>query len=305
MLPAAVIDIGTNSVKLLVAALDGERMRVLADELRITRLGEDLRATGALSVAAMRRTVDAVAELLRLARESGAAEVAIVGTMGLRIATNAGEFTGMLRKATGHTVQVLSGQEEARLSYIGATQTLACAGQRLLVFDTGGGSTEFTAGDTGNISYSLSLPLGAAFFTEMFLHRDPPAPEELENLNTHLSRELKLHLPADAADRLVGVGGTVTSIAAMLLNLTPYDGGRVHGMELSLTEVERQLERLAALTLRQRREITGLNPGWAPVIVAGVAVVAAVLRRTGDSCLTVSDHGLRHGVWWSRFGTSL
>ncbi|MCD4829703.1 MAG: Ppx/GppA family phosphatase [Candidatus Cloacimonetes bacterium] len=303
MTPFAIIDIGANSIKLLVAAPVAGAMQTLRDELRITRLGEGLHDGGRLSDAPMRRTVAAVSDLLALARYFEAKEVVATGTMALRTASNAAEFTAMLHEATGLEVEALSGEKEAQLSFAGAVRGLAIPGERLLVFDTGGGSTEIVTGGRSGLRSAVSLPLGAAFLTEAFLHFDPPSSDELKRLRCHLRDELAAHLRVGIADRVIGVGGTVTTLAAMQLDLEPYDGDRVHGMSLTRGEIEARLQSLSAMTTLARRQLRGLHPQRAAIIVAGVAVAEAVLELTDLDCLTVSDHGLRHGLWWERFGS--
>ncbi len=298
----AVIDIGTNSVKLLAAETGAAHLHPVLDELRVTRLGEGLYAAGRLQPEPMRRTLLAVQELVTLARAEGAEDIVAVGTMGLRTAANAGEFLEAVCNTCGLAVQVIPGKEEARLAYLGATAGLAEPNERILLFDTGGGSTELVRGTGGHLHEARSLDLGCAVLSERFLPQNPVPPAMLSNLLQFLDEQLAAVFPDYAPQKVIGVGGVCTSLAAMRLGLAAYDAARIHGQALPPVEAERLLRQLAGTSVEQRRHMPGLHPARAEVIVGGVAVVVAVLRRWPVDRLTVSDHGLRHGVWWERYG---
>jgi exopolyphosphatase/guanosine-5'-triphosphate,3'-diphosphate pyrophosphatase len=301
----AVIDIGTNSVKFLVGERTPDRrLRALADRGEVTRLGEGLDASGRLSGAAIERTVAAVARMIDEARHDGAVEIAAVGTAGLRIAENRDAFVDALRERTGITVEVISGEEEARLAYVAATSTLPLGEGRLAVFDSGGGSSQFTFGRAGDPEERFSVDVGAAKYTERF-GLDGSVPAEVVSdaraaIATDLSR-LDGRRPTESA---VGMGGTSTNLAAIRLGLAEYDPDAVHGTRLDAAELDRQIELFRNSDTEARRSIVGLQPNRAEVILAGACIVRTILEKLGHESFLVSDRGLRHGLFMERFVTA-
>ena len=298
----AVIDLGTNSVKLHVAERDagGHWTRVL-DRSEVTRLGEGLAETGRISPAAEQRTLVAIQGMVADARRLGAAQVVAVGTMGMRSAANSDAFIAAVRAACGLTIEVIGGDEEARLAYLAVQESLGIPGGLVVVFDTGGGSTQVTLGRDGRILERFSLNLGAARLTERFGLAGPVTPETLDAARAAIGRELGRLDSVARPDALVGMGGAVTNLTAVSLALSPYDPDRVQGASLTRAEVKGQIARYATLHAEGRRAIPGLQPGRAEVILAGALVVLTLMDKLGQNRLSVSDRGLRHGVLIERF----
>jgi exopolyphosphatase/guanosine-5'-triphosphate,3'-diphosphate pyrophosphatase len=301
----AVIDVGTNSVKLHVGERHaGDVWRTIADRAEVTRLGEGLRETETLQPEPMRRTAEAVVGMVGEARRAGAAEIAAVATAGMRIAGNAEELVEAVRERCGVGIEVISGEQEARLAYVAATSELEVGKGTLAVFDTGGGSTEFTFGRRGRVEERFSIDIGAAPLTEQFGLAGPTSDERLASAFEAIAAELSALDGRPAPARLVGMGGALTNLAAVRLGLATYEPDIVHGTDLDRAEVERQIALYRERTADQRREIVGLQPRRAEVILAGACIVRTVLDKLGCDELTVSDRGLRHGLLLERFGTA-
>ena len=299
----AVIDVGTNSVKFHVGEkLDDGSWRTVVDRSEITRLGEGLDRTGKLEPEPMQRTVEAVAGMVDEARREGVEEIAAVGTAGMRIAANSAELVEAVEERTGVTIEVISGEEEARLAYRAAVAGLGIAGGSLAVFDTGGGSSQFTFGDGERVDDQFSVNVGAVRFTERFGLDGPVSGDVLAQALQAISDDLSQLDGRPAPDALVGLGGAVTNLAAVKHGLAAYDPEVVQGTELDLAEIDRQIELYRTRTADERREIPGLQPKRAEVILAGACVARTVTEKLHRSALTVSDRGLRHGVLADRFG---
>jgi exopolyphosphatase/guanosine-5'-triphosphate,3'-diphosphate pyrophosphatase len=295
----AVIDIGTNSLKMHVAEVRGGRTEVLEDLTQVTRLGEGLHETGELSSEAMARTVEAVDSFRAKAAELGVESITAVGTMALRSASNAGAFIDAVRERCGLEVEVLPGEEEARLSYLAVLSGLGAGEGRVVVFDTGGGSTEFIFGDGEEILNRFSLDVGSRQPTEEFCASDPVTESELAAMVASL--EARFDSLEPGVDTLVGMGGTVTSLGAVHHKMKDYDPDVIQGSVLTLEEVERQMEMFRARTIDERLETVGLMPKRADIILAGAAIVMTVMRKLGATELIISDRGLRHGMFYDRF----
>jgi len=295
----AVIDIGTNSVKMYVATVEDGRSDVLGDFTEVTRLGEELHDTGRLGEESIKRTADTVVAFRAKAVEMGAGKIVAVGTMALRSAENSETFTDAVRERCGLEIEVVSGEEEARLSYLAVLSGLGTGEGRVIVFDTGGGSTEFIFGDGEEIKERFSLDTGSRQPTEEFCTSDPVTEAELVDMVAFLDKEFdRLELGVDS---LVGMGGTVTSLGAVHHKMKVYDPDVIQGSVLTLAEVERQVEMYRSKTIAERRETVGLMPKRADVILAGAAIVMTIMRKLGAAELTVSDRGLRHGLFYDRF----
>ena len=300
----AVIDVGTNSVKLHVGERRvGGRWQAVVDRAEVTRLGEGLDETGALQPEPLRRTADAIVGMVEESRREGAAEIAAVATAGMRQAENSAELVEAVRERCGVGIEVISGEEEARLAYLAATSELDVGKESLVVFDTGGGSTEFTFGRAERVEERFSVDVGAARYTERFgldgVVSDDALAEALAAIAADLSRLDGQQRPA----ALVGLGGALTNLAAVRHGLATYDPEVVHGTVLDRAEIERQIDLYRSRTAEQRREIVGLQPARAEVILAGACIVRTVLDKLQRDELTVSDRGLRHGLLVERFGS--
>ena len=296
----AAIDVGTNTVLLLVAERRGDALVPVLERSEITRLGRGVDRTGLLDPGSVRDTVAVLAEYARIARELGAAAVECVATSAARDAQNGAEFFTAARERAGLTPEVISGAEEARLVYLSAFRDFGGAG--LAVLDVGGGSTEFIVGEGPALRGRLSLQVGAVRLTERHVHGDPiPAPELLALREAaRIALEPLGSLEPAPGARLVGVAGTVTTLSAVVQRLPRHDPQRVHGASLSLGEIERAIESLARLTVRERAAVPGMEPKRADVIVGGAVVVAEAMRRTRLDPLTVSDRGVRWGLLYDR-----
>ena len=298
----AAIDVGTNSVKLNVGErLDDGEWRTVVDRSEMTRLGEGIHETGRLGEEAVRRTVDAIAELAEEARRAGAEEIAVVGTAGLRQAANSDEFLDAVRERAGVLVEVIAGDEEARLSFLAAADALHLGTGRLGVFETGGGSSQFTFGEDGRVQERFSLDLGAVPVTERFGLDRAVDEQTVAAAREAIASQLGPLEGRPPLDVLVGIGGAITNLAGVQLGLDRYEPGRVRGLELGAAEVDRQIELYRTRDAEERRGIRGLQPKRAEVILAGACIVRTVLAKLGRDSLTVSDQGLRHGVLLERF----
>jgi exopolyphosphatase / guanosine-5'-triphosphate,3'-diphosphate pyrophosphatase len=301
----AVIDVGTNSVKLHVGERRaGNVWHGVVDRAEVTRLGEGLHEGGALQPEAIRRTADAVVGMVEEARRAGAAEIAAVATAGMRIADNSGELVEAVGERCGVDIEVISGDEEARLAYVAATSELDVGKGSLVVFDTGGGSSEFTFGRPGSVEERFSVDVGAARFTERFGLDRAVSAEQLVQAFQAIAGELTRLDGRPRPAALVGMGGALTNLAAVRHRLARYDPEMVHGTVLGRAEIDRQIDLYRARSADERREIVGLQPARAEVILAGACIVRAVLDKLHCDELTVSDRGLRHGLLVERFGAA-
>ncbi len=298
----AVIDIGTNSVKFHIAEKYAEgAWSVVLDETNISRLGEGMQATGTISPEAMRRNIKSVSEMVQNARRHEVSEIAAVGTMCLRTAYNAQEFVAQVKEACDVTVEIISGEEEARLAYLAVKSGVGLQEGQVLIFDTGGGSTEFIFGKGEQIERRFSLNVGAVRYTEQFLCSDPVTQEEKEQAAAEIEKGLAYLTFTGEIHALIGIGGGVTNLSAVKHQLHAYDPDIVHGSALGLADIERQIHLYQSKTIAERKEIVGLQPKRADVILAGALIVRAIMKKAGVDSFTVSDRGLRHGLLVDRF----
>jgi exopolyphosphatase/guanosine-5'-triphosphate,3'-diphosphate pyrophosphatase len=311
MIRAAAIDLGTNTVRLLVGEPDGAGgYRPILATQEITRLGQGLFPDRLLQPEPIRRTLAVLEWFRRLATSQGAIRTAVIGTSALREARNRQVFLRRARMETGLVVRVISGEEEACLTLRGVRAALPAAGQprggRLLLMDIGGGSTEFLLADGGKVLATVSTGLGVVKLTEAYVRHDPPLPSEVKAIRdvvaVRLARLRHEGFPglgpaaAGPAMAFAGTAGTLTSLAAIDLSLMSYDAGRVNGHRLSRDRVEALLREVASLPLARRRTIPGLEPGRADVIVAGAVTCLTAMETLGFPAVVVSDGGLREGV---------
>jgi exopolyphosphatase / guanosine-5'-triphosphate,3'-diphosphate pyrophosphatase len=297
------IDVGTNSVKLHIGgrALDGE-WRTIADRAEITRLGEGLDESGRLMPGPVARTVDAIAAMVDEAEQNGVEAIAAVGTAGLRIAPNRDELIAAVRERTGVEVEVISGEEESRLAYLAVASSLDLGDGSLALFDTGGGSSQFTFGRGTHVEERFSLDVGAVRFTERYGLDHAVSEDTVASARAAIEAELERIGGRAAPDVLVGIGGAVTNLAAVKHRLADYDPDVVRGTILDRAEVDRQIELYRTRPAAERREIVGLQPKRADVILAGACIVRTVTELLAKDSLRVSDRGLRHGLLVDRFG---
>ncbi len=299
---AAVVDVGTNTLRLLIADSDGAGgYRPVFAAQEITRLGQGLLPTRLLRPDAMQRSLVVLRRFQRFAADHGATVVTALGTSALREARNREVFLDGARREAGLDIRVISGEEEARLTLLGVRAALPEPPDHMLLMDIGGGSTEFLLARGATILEAESTGLGVVKLTEAYCRSDPPAPPELAAIRDAVSRRLaRLERVGPAAldpgTRFVGTAGTVTTLSAIDLRLDPYDPARVNGHRLPLRRVASLTRELAGLPLSARRQVPGLEPGRADVIVAGALICQIVMETWNFADLTVSDGGLREGI---------
>jgi exopolyphosphatase/guanosine-5'-triphosphate,3'-diphosphate pyrophosphatase len=299
----AVLDVGTNSVKFHVGERDADgSWRTVVDRAEVTRLGEGLGDHGAIAAEPLERTVAAIAVMVEEARRHQVQATAAVGTAGLRIARNRDDVIAAIRARTGLTVEVISGEEESRLAYLAVQAGLGAPEGRLVVFDTGGGSSQFTFGRGPHVEERFSVNVGSVRYTERFGLAGPVAPEVLADALAAISADLSRLDVRPPPDALVAMGGAVTNITAVKLGLATYDPDLVQGAVLDRAELDRQIELYRSRDAEARRAIVGLQPNRAEVILAGACIVRTVMEKLGRQTLTVSDRGLRYGLLIDRFG---
>jgi exopolyphosphatase/guanosine-5'-triphosphate,3'-diphosphate pyrophosphatase len=292
----AAIDIGSNSTRLLIADVEDGQVTPVERRSTVTQLGRGVDLSGRLAAEAIEATCGAVGPYLAKLREMGAEAVDAIATSAVRDADNGSAFIAELRERFALSARVLDGEEEARLSYLGATSE-AVPEVPTLVIDIGGGSTEMIVGVGREIEFHTSLQAGVVRHTERHLVSDPPTAVELEELAADLRSLIEAAtLEAPRAEAGIAVAGTPTSLAAIELELDPYDPRRVHGHVLELRSIQRMLSRLASVPLGQRTEITGLHPDRAPTIVAGVVMLVEAMRAFDLERITVSEHDILYGA---------
>jgi exopolyphosphatase/guanosine-5'-triphosphate,3'-diphosphate pyrophosphatase len=293
----AVIDVGTNSVKFHL----GERradgaVATIADRAEVSRLGEGQSAAGVLADDAMARTVDAIAAIVDEARRAGARDLLAVGTAGLRRAPNRAAFVDAVQDRCGITVEVISGEEEGRLAYLAATSALPPRQGPRVVFDSGGGSTQFTFGHGERVDERFSIDVGAVRVAERFGLAGAVSIDTLDAALAAVAADLDRLASRPKPDGIVAIGGTATNLAAVKHGLERYDPSVVHGTVLDLAEIDRQIHLYRTSDAERRRQIIGLQPARADVILGGACIVRTILTKLDHDRLTVSDHGLRHGL---------
>jgi exopolyphosphatase / guanosine-5'-triphosphate,3'-diphosphate pyrophosphatase len=331
----AAIDCGTNSIRLLIADLESnsddlERSRGssgavrtsrppltdLSREMRIVRLGEGVDRTGRLSVAALDRTMTALREYTGLIAETKPEAIRMVATSATRDAENSQEFTDRVVEVLGVPPEVISGDEEARLSFAGATRELAgtplaaegpaVAARRTappyLVTDIGGGSTEFILGGAEGVDSERSVNIGCVRMTERHLHGDPPLEQEVADTVADIDAALALAaatVAVDKASTLVGLAGSVTTVAGIALGLDHYDSDRIHHARVSAARVHEIAAELLAMTRAERAAIPVMHPGRVDVIGAGALILDRIMTRFGFAEVLVSEHDILDGIAWS------
>ena len=298
-MPVASIDIGTNTVLLLVAEKQSGALQPMLERATVTRLGEGVDRQRRLLDAAAERTLACLQSYAEDLRRLGVTRLGVVGTSALRDVHGATSFLSRASDILGVAVRVIDGQEEARLTFVGALSELPVSG-KVTVFDIGGGSTEIVTGsrtgDTRSISRAVSLDIGSVRLFERHVHSDPVAAEEMRRVERDIALALAAMPELEAASALVGAAGTLTQLAALERELTRYDGPSVHGSTLSYAAVARQHARLASLDVAARRALPGMEPARADVIVVGSAIALAVLDWSHAAELVVSDRGVRWGL---------
>ncbi len=294
----AVVDIGTNSTRMLIADVENSQVSEVERRTTVTNLGRGVDLTGSLCSDAIDGVCTVIADYRATWQEMGAERVFAIATSAVRDSVNGDAFIAELRERFGLDAQLLSGEEEAHLTYLGATAARPAEGSPTLVLDIGGGSTELIVGNGTEVGFHTSLQAGTIRHSERHLNSDPPDPHELEDLADdvrHLIEQAVASAEGEGPVRAIAVAGTPTSLAAIDQELEPYDSERVHGYRLALRPIQRMLSRLSSLPLAERLRIPGLHPGRAPTIVAGTVILVQVMRAFGIDEIEVSERDILHG----------
>ena len=295
----AAIDLGTNTVRLIVAEGRPGGYATLYSNQAITRLGQGLHETGSLSPEAIERTAGAIAAMLKEAGRHAPFAVHAAATSAAREAGNTAALDRALRERAGCGLTVIAWEHEARLALKGARMALGGTSGRLLLFDIGGGSTEYILGANGGVLAAQGTDLGVVRLAETYLTRHPVITAEVERMAAEIRRtvdEALDALPLDGSETLAGTAGTVTALAAIDLGLDQFDPEKVNGHRLTLEAVVRMGARLGGMTLEERGRIPALSGGREDLIIPGAALVEETMRRAGKEWMLVSDYGLREGL---------
>jgi exopolyphosphatase / guanosine-5'-triphosphate,3'-diphosphate pyrophosphatase len=295
----AVVDIGTNSTRLLVADVADGKVSEVERRSIVTRLGRGVDTSGQLAGEAIEEVCRTVALYVEAYEWLKVERVNAIATSAVRDAENSGAFIAELRERFGLDARILGGEEEAGLVYLGATTDRPPSSDPTLVVDIGGGSTELVVGSGNEVGFYASLQAGTVRHTERYLRSDPPDPGELDALASDVRSLIDAELTGSAiatASEGIAVAGTPTSLAAIDQELDPYDPERVHGYRLPLDSIQRMCSLLSSKTLEERLEVTGLHPGRAPTIPAGVVILIQVMRAFGLKEVEVSEHDILHGA---------
>jgi len=302
----AAVDCGTNSLRLLVADVDAGRGQLtdVARRMEIVRLGQGVDRTGRLAPEALDRTAGVLRDYADVIAGSAARAVRMVATSATRDASNTAEFTRRVKEILGVAPEVLTGSQEAMLSFTGATAELASThGGPFLVVDIGGGSTEFVLGEAGQPAvHAISVNIGCVRMTERHLHGDPPAGHEVAAATADIDAALDAvtrAVPVRQARTLVGLAGSVTTVAAIAMGLPAYDAGRIHHARVSAADVHDVTRSLLAQTRADRAAIPVMHPGRVDVIGGGALVLDRIMRRLGFGQVLVSEHDILDGIAWS------
>jgi exopolyphosphatase/guanosine-5'-triphosphate,3'-diphosphate pyrophosphatase len=293
-----VIDVGSNSTRLLVADVADGEIAIVERHSRVTRLGRGVDLSGQLADEAIEATCEAIADYVEINREREVERVTAIATSAVRDAANGEAFVAELRERFALSARVLDGEEEASLTYRGATAAQP-PDEPTLVIDIGGGSTETIVGRGKEISFHASLQAGVVRHTERHVSADPPTTAELEALAADVRSLIEAALaayPGPSAEAGIAVAGTPTSLAAVELGLEPYDPSRVHGHVLSMETIPRLLSRFASAPLAERSQIPGLHPDRAPTIIAGCVILIEAMRAFGLEQIEASEHDILYGT---------
>lgn len=301
MTRVAAVDCGTNSIRLLIADITDGKVDDIVREMRIVRLGQGVDRTGRFDDDALTRTFAALDDYAATIRDNGAERVRMVATSATRDAANRDAFVAGVRSRLGVGPDVVTGDEEAQLSFAGATSELAGADwpAPYLVCDIGGGSTEFVVGDKVGVAAALSVDIGCVRMTERHLHDDPPTAEQIAAATADVDAAIRRALDAVEGARartLVGLAGSVTTVVALALDLEEYDAARIHHSRISAAEVHDVTSRLLAMSRAERAALSVMHPGRVDVIGAGALVLDRILTVTGFDSVVASEHDILDGI---------
>jgi len=296
----ASIDIGTNTVLMLIVEIENELKEIL-DVSRITGLGKGLRDKGFLSDDAMERTFNALKTYKRLIDHYHVNEILCVGTNALREAKNSPYFIHIVEKLLNIQVRVISEREEAFYTYLSAKHDGFIQDEGAFIVDIGGGSTEGIQAERDRFIDYVSLPVGSVKLTEMFIKSDPPTDEELTCLSEYVRRLLNIPF-AHREHMLIGTGGTITNVASIYLGLESFDKGKVHGLKIPLNEIKRQIDKMKGMDLLQKKMVVGMEKGREDVILQGITLLKEIMVYLNVNEINVNVHGVRYGVIYERYG---
>lgn len=294
-----IIEIGTNTTKALRADYVKGKWIVVSDTLFFTRLGQDLAVTGKLNNKAMERNLDTIANVLQMYTGNKEIDFHIIATESLRIAANSDEFLAQINNITSTKVEILSGEKEGELAYRAATYPNLNNEESVIVLDIGGGSTEFTLGCGAEIQYIISLPIGAVKLTELCIKNDPVTNDELSSIDTLIDAQMNGIKIKQPIKKMIGVGGTITTLAMLAYNKSVSDIPLIKGKQFSLEAIQKQIRLLANLTVKERKKLNNMPTGRADIILAGSLILEKAMNKFGLSDITVSTIGVRHGYLYS------
>jgi exopolyphosphatase/guanosine-5'-triphosphate,3'-diphosphate pyrophosphatase len=296
----ASIDIGTNTILLLIAEVEKGILKPILEKETIVRLGEGVQKNGVLLEGAMGRGIQTLTQYLKECEGIGVQRIFAAGTSALREAKNAGDFLGKVEQELNLTIEIISGEEEAQLSFLAVSRDLGNAEKPLLVVDVGGGSTEFVLGKGNQISHWVSLPVGSVRFTEQFLRSDPVEELERERLEKEVTGRLSGIPQPQKPFTMVAVGGTATTLASVEQGLEQFDYEKVHSFVLKRENLKKQLDLYGSRTLKERKNIFGLPPARADVILAGGTILYLTMEKLDCPSVLISCHGVRYGLLYKK-----
>jgi exopolyphosphatase/guanosine-5'-triphosphate,3'-diphosphate pyrophosphatase len=298
----AVIDIGTNSIRMLLAEVKDGEIKNSTKVLEMTRIGKGVNKTKRLSDDAMDRSIDALRKFKDLAIDYGASEIKAIATSAVRDALNKDEFITRVKEELGMEIDVISGEKEAELGFAGVIYGNMSKSQDILVIDIGGGSTEFIIGVGNEIKYRTSIDVGAVRMTDKHISTDPISDDEFNNLAQNIEKILRdviVKIKEYNIEEVFGIGGTVTTLAAIDQNLDIYDRNKVHNYKLKTYEIEDMIDRFKSLNNDARKKIKGLQPKRADIILAGSIILYEILKALGVEQIIISDYDNLEGYIFS------
>ncbi len=295
----AAIDIGTNTILLLIVQKRGELFTDIVDASTIVRLGEDLVRSGSLKEEAVSRTINGLRNYLNIAASNGVGKIFCIGTAALRTARNGRDFVASVKDMLGLDIEIISGRDEAYYTYLSIRNDALMKYADMTIVDIGGGSTEIVNGTDGQFAGYVSLPIGSVVLTDSYVSHDPPLPVELENIASFIGENLA-NVPFSPASTLIGTGGTVTNIAALILGLKQYDKSIIHGYTIRFEDLKDLIASLSPLTSARRKDMPGMEAGREDIIVEGSMILDEVMMHGGFDACVVSAAGVRYGLLYER-----
>ena len=297
----ASIDIGTNTVLLLIADYRNGRLEDVQDVATITRLGEGLKRTGAISEAAMDRTFSVLARYKEEAERLGVKRSCAWDRCHERGCQWQRPLPRRVKEGLGIPIRIIGGKEEAYYTYLSVIHDRFPGMDRFIVVDIGGGSTEIIEGDKSGFGDFISLPVGSVKLTEMFIRNDPPGEREIKDLVTCLKETIITPFGGEGRG-IVGTAGTVTNLAGIVLGLDSYDKEKVHGLHMEMSEIEDVIARMKKLTVAERSRMRGMEPGREDILLQGIILMREIMAYFGADDLVVSANGVRYGVLYEKLG---